>query len=365
MLIGHITAELEKFAPLALQEEYDNCGLLIGTPSDECHGALLAVDVTPAVVQEAIDCGMNLIVSHHPLIFRGLKRLNGASPAEQAIRKAIAGGIAIYACHTAMDNATEGVSHRMARMLGLENIRVLDPQEGKVVKLSVYVPEKYVEDVRLALFDAGAGHIGNYDSCSYSTDGVGTFRALEGSDPFVGNIGELHHEKETRLEVLLPSWRQTAVETALLQCHPYEEPAYEFTAITNRSRHTGSGTVGNLPQPVNAGDFVATVKRVFNSPVARCSVYPTDIPIRRIALCGGSGSFLIPKAISTGAQAIVTSDTKYHDFVDYANSILIIDIGHFESENCTKDIFYHIITEKFPNFAVRYASTDINPINYL
>lgn len=365
MLVGHITAALESEAPLALQESYDNCGLIIGTPAQECTGVLLTVDVTPAVVQEAIDTGCNLIVAHHPLIFKGLKRLNGSDSVQQSVILAIRNGIAIYACHTSIDNATRGVSHQMAQMLGLSDVKVLEPQTRKLTKLTLFVPHSHLEEVRLALFDAGAGHIGNYDSCSYSTQGTGTFRAIEGADPFVGQIGEFHTEPETRLELILPSWRRHAVEQALRQVHPYEEPAYEFIDTDNLSYHTGTGTVGNLPQPLPVTEFVARVKQAFGSPVARCTSFIPDAHIRRVALCGGSGSSLITQAIAAGAQAFVTSDTKYHDFVDFSHSILIVDIGHHESENCVKEIFYHIITEKFPNFAVRYSQYDTNPINYL
>ncbi len=365
MLVGHITAALESVAPVALQEDYDNCGLIIGTPAQECTGVLLTVDVTPSVVHEAIDTGCNLIVAHHPLIFKGLRRLNGSTPVEQSAMMAIRAGIAVYACHTCLDNAPGGVSHTMAAMLGLDNIEVLDPQEGRLMKLSVFVPHSHVEEVRLALFDAGAGQIGRYDCCSYTTTGTGTFRPGPGADPFVGHQGQLHSEPETRLEVILPAWRRSAVEAALLQTHPYEEPAYDFLTLANRRADTGSGAVGNLPTVITASQLVDKVKSTFSSPVARCTAYPSDAPIRRVALCGGSGAFLINRAIASGAQAFITSDTKYHDFVDYAHNFLIIDIGHFESENCTKHIFYNIITEKFPNFAVRYATTDINPINYL
>lgn len=365
MLIGHITAALEHAAPLPLQESYDNSGLIIGTPAQECTGVLLTVDVTPEVVQEAIDEGCNLIVAHHPLIFKGIKRLNGDTPVQRSIILAISNGIAIYASHTSMDNATAGVSRRMSELLNLTDVKVLDPQPEKLTKLTVFTPHSHVEEVRLALFDAGAGHIGNYDSCSYSTQGTGTFRPIQGANPFAGEIGQYHTEPETRLELVLPSWRRHAVEQALLQLHPYEEPAYEFVDTTNLSYHTGSGAVGNLPQPLGIHEFVDKVKHTFGSPIVRCTSYATDATIRRVALCGGSGSFLIPNAIAAGADAFITSDTKYHDFVDYAQSIFIADIGHHESENCVKEIFYHIITEKFPNFAVRYSRYDTNPINYL
>lgn len=364
MKISDIILVLEEVAPRSLQEEYDNCGLLVGSADVECTGVLLTVDVTPAVVREAIDSGLNLIVAHHPLIFRGLKSLTGKSAVERSVIMAIRGGISIYACHTCLDNAADGVSKRMALMLGMKNVAVLDPQKGKSLKLSVFVPTAHADLLSKALFEAGAGVAGNYDFCCYMSDGRGSFRALDGADPFVGKIGEVHVEQETRLEVILPVWKRTAVEAALLSAHPYETPAYEFVAVENYSE-TGSGAIGELPEAITALELVERVKAVFASPVARCSSFPMDRNVTKVAMCGGSGAFLIGKAIAGGAQAFITSDTKYHDFVDYADRILIIDIGHHESENCTKDIFYHVIREKFPIFAVRYSQSDINPIKYL
>lgn len=364
MLTGNIISAIEQAAPPALQEDYDNTGIQVGSPLTECTGVLLCVDVTPETVQEAVDHGCNLIISHHPLIFRGLKRITGSSPVETSVINAIAAGITIYSAHTSLDNASHGVSAFMAGKLGLTDVKVLEPQMGRLMKLAVFVPKESAEEVRLALFDAGAGAIGRYDCCSYSVDGKGTFRALDGADPYVGEIGEYHTEPEIRIEVLLPAWKQRAVEKALLQTHPYEEPAYEFVRIDNADRHTGSGAAGILPAPLTPDELIEKVKAAFGSPVARCTAYPADRAIRRVAMCGGSGSFLIKNAIEAGAQAFITSDTKYHDFVDYRDRILLIDIGHFESEQCTKEIFYHIIKEKFPNFAVRYSEIEKNPIIY-
>ncbi len=365
MLIGHITAALEQYAPFQLQEDFDNCGLIIGSPAHECSGVLVSVDVTTAVVKEAIESGCNLIVAHHPLLFKGIKRLNGLSPVEQAVKLALCHDIAVYACHTCLDNAAEGVSHMMAAKLGLEVVKVLEPKRGTLTALSVCVPAESADELRLALFEAGAGSIGDYDSCSFAVTGMGTFRPLDGAEPYSGKVGSQYIGEEVRLDLVLPSYLQNSVEKALVEVHPYEEPAYQFFPMLNGSRHLGLGAVGNLAHALTPDELVAHVKSVFQSPVARCSAYPADSIIRRVAVCGGAGSSLIPKAIAAGAQAIVTSDTRYHDFVDYANTILIVDIGHHESENCTKDIFYHIITKKFPNFAVRYANADINPINYL
>lgn len=365
MTIAEVTSALEAFAPLALQEDYDNSGLQVGNRSAECHGALLCVDVTPAIVDEAIARGCNLIVSHHPLIFKGLKRITGATQVERVVLKAIYNNIAIYSCHTSVDNATNGVSWEMARRLNVINVETLEPQQGKLLKLSFMVPMAHCETVKTAIFKAGAGEIGNYDCCSFSVEGEGSFRALDGANPFVGALGDIHHEPEMRVDVLLPRWLKSKVEKALIEAHPYEEPAYEFISIENESKFTGSGIVGTLSDPMSLSQLIGRIKNEFNSPVVRCNAVDEGQTITRIAMCGGSGAFLIRNAIAQGAQVYLTSDVKYHDFVDYKNEIIIIDIGHFESEQCTKNIFYRVIQEKFPNFALYYSDIEQNPINYL
>ena len=365
MTIADVTSAIEKFAPLALQEDYDNCGMQVGDSNEDCTGAILCVDVTPAIVDEAISRGCNLIISHHPLIFKGLKRLTGSSQVEQSVIKAVKAGVAIYSCHTAIDNVANGVSWEMAHRLNVVDVKTLDPQHGKLLKLSVMVPNTHCEAVKTAIFDAGAGMIGNYDCCSFSVHGEGSFRALLGANPFVGQVGEVHHEPETRIDVVLPRWLKDQVERALIEVHPYEEPAYEFVVIENDSRFSGSGIVGKFSTTISLSQLISRVKEAFGSPIVRCNVADDGQDISSIAMCGGSGAFLIKKAISLGAQVFITSDTKYHDFVDYKNDIIIIDIGHFESEQCIKNIFYRIIQEKFPNFALYYSELEKNPINYL
>ena len=365
MTIAEITSAIEAFAPLALQEDYDNCGLQVGDRLAECSGALLCVDVTPAIVDEAVSRGCNLVISHHPLIFKGLKRLTGGSQVEQAVMKAIKAGVAIYSCHTAVDNATNGVSWEMARRLNVVGAKTLEPQQGKLLKLSVMVPDAHCGAVKEAMFNAGAGSIGDYDCCSFSVQGDGSFRALSGANPYVGQVGEVHYEPETRIDVVLPRWLRGKVERAMINAHPYEEPAYEFIAMENVAKNLGSGVVGELPQPMGLSQFIRQIKAAFDSPIVRCNTANANQSVSKIAMCGGSGAFLIRNAISQGAQVYITSDVKYHDFVDYKNDIIIIDIGHFESEQCTKDVFYRVIQEKFPNFALYYSDTEKNPINYL
>lgn len=365
MTIADVTSAIEKIAPLALQEDYDNCGLQVGNRTEICTGAILCVDVTQAIVDEAVSRGCNLIISHHPLIFKGLKRLTGASQVEQTVMKAIRTGVAIYSCHTAIDNATNGVSWEMARRLNVVDVETLEPQQGKLLKLSVMVPNAYCEAVKTAIFNAGAGTIGYYDCCSFSVQGEGSFRALKGANPFVGQVGEVHHEPETRIDVVMPRWLKNKVETALINAHPYEVPAYEFIAIENELKLTGSGVVGRLSTIVKLSQLISQIKEAFNSPIVRCNTAEVEQEVSKIAMCGGSGSFLIRNAIAKGVQVYITSDVKYHDFVDYKNDIIIVDIGHFESEQCTKNIFYREIQEKFPNFALYYSDIEKNPINYL
>ena len=365
MTIAEVISAIEKFAPLALQEDYDNCGMQVGNCNINCTGAIVCVDVTPTIIDEAVARGCNLIISHHPLIFKGLKRLTGASQVEQSVIKAIKAGVAIYSCHTAIDNVANGVSWEMARRLNVVDVKTLGTQQGKLLKLSVIVPNTHCETVKTAIFDAGAGMIGNYDCCSFSVQGKGSFRALSGANPFVGQVGEMHHEAEERIDVILPRWLKSQVEGAMIQSHPYEEPAYEFVAIENDSKFTGSGIVGKFQATISLSQLISQVKKVFGSPVVRCNVADDDREISSVAMCGGSGAFLIKKAISSGAQVFITSDTKYHDFVDYKNDIIIIDIGHFESEQCIKNVFYRIIQEKFPNFVLYYSELEKNPINYL
>lgn len=335
----------------------------------ECSGALLCVDVTPAVVEEASSKGCNLIISHHPLIFRGLKRLTGSTPQEVAIMNAVSLGISIYSSHTAIDNAPAGVSAHMAAMLGATVHRALVPMSANLLKLTVYVPVSHAESVRMALFDAGAGSLGHYDCCSFNTAGTGTFRADSEAHPFVGEANELHRENEQAIHVIVPQHLRTQVEDVVREVHPYECPALDWLLLLNMADDCGTGVYAILDNALTPQQLVQRVKTIFGSPTARCTDYTAamddDTKIRRIAICGGSGAQFIPQAIAAGAQAYITSDIKYHDFLDNAHRIFLIDIGHFEAEKCTKDLFYNLITQKFPNFAVIKSTTAQNPILYL
>ena len=364
MNVKSITALIEAEAPLSLQENYDNAGLLVGNPEMEVSAVLITIDVTEEVLNEAIAKNCNLIVAHHPLIFGGMKRLTGQNDVQRSVIKAIKHDIAIYAAHTNIDNVLHGVSGRMADKLGLINRQVLIPKPDMLLKLITFVPQLHAYRVREAIFEAGAGQIGNYDACSFNVNGTGTFRANAAAQPFVGKPGELHSEEEVRVEVILPVYKKEDVITALIKAHPYEEPAYDIIALENDWGHTGAGITGDLAEPVDELEFLQQLKAVFGTAVIRHTRL-LNRKISKVALCGGSGSSLLKNAIRAGADIYISGDFKYHEFFDAENRIIIADIGHFESEQFTKDIFYEIITKKMPTFAVQISDIKTNPINYL
>ena len=364
MKIKEIVSALERFAPLPLQDGFDNAGLQIGLTDAEATGALLCLDVTEAVLDEAIASGCNLIISHHPLIFKGYKSITGKDYVERCILKAIKNDIVIYSAHTNLDNAPDGVNFKIAEKIGLKNVRILDPKESSLIKLVTFVPSAQAEEVRNALFTAGCGCIGNYDSCSYNTEGEGTFRAQEGSHPFCGTVGELHHETEVRIETILPEYKKGEVIRALLSKHPYEEPAYDLYPLHNSWAQVGSGIVGELEEPESELEFLKRIKKIFEVGCLKHNKL-TGRLIQKVSLCGGAGAFLIPQAVRSGADVFITGEIKYHDYFGRETDILLAEIGHYESEQYTKEIFYSIIRDLFPNFALQFSKVNTNPIKYL
>jgi len=364
MKISQIIETLEDFAPLVLQESFDNSGLQIGDVSQKVKGILLCLDVTEEVLEEAIELDCNLIISHHPLLFKPIKRLTGKTYVERCVTKACKNDLVIYSVHTNLDNAFGGLNFYLAEKLGLQNLRILSPKKDGLLKLVTFVPESQAEMVRNALFGAGAGCIGNYDSCSFNVPGSGTFRAGEQARPFVGSINELHTEPEIRIETILPVQKKSTVLRTLLAIHPYEEPAYDFYSLTNEWHRAGSGVVGELPYPVKEDIFLQQLKNIFKLQTLKHSPL-TGKEIREVAMCGGSGAFLIPDAIAYGADIFITGEAKYNDYYDVESRILLAVIGHYESEIVTKELFYDIITKKITNFAVHFSTTNSNPVNYL
>lgn len=364
MKLAEIIEELERIAPPSLQEDYDNSGLIVGSADADIHKALLCLDSTEEVIDEAIREGCNLIVSHHPIVFRGLKRFSGSNYVERAVIKAIKNDIAIYACHTNLDNVlAHGVNSKIAGKLGLNHTRILRPGKGALVKLSVFVPLEQKESVLNALFEAGAGDIGNYSECSFSTVGTGTFRAGDHTNPFVGKKGERHYENEERLEVIFPVHLQNRVEQSLKSAHPYEEVAWDVYPLLNPWQEAGSGLIGELKQEISKEEFLEILKKEMQLPLIKYTRSNKSM-VNKVAVCGGAGSFLISDALKSGADAFITSDIKYHEFFDADNNMILCDIGHFESEKYTTEIFSEILSLKFRNFATIFAKTLTNPVNY-
>lgn len=364
MLLKTITSFLDESFPLAYQEDYDSCGLQIGDPGKEIDKALICVDITEAIMDEAINECCGLIISHHPLIFGGLKRLTGQSATERIVQKAIGYNIAIYAAHTNLDNHYLGLNRMLAEKSGLTNIKILKPKYGLLRKLVTFCPLEYADKVREAIFSAGAGKIGNYDSCSYNTLGEGTFRGLKDANPFVGEKNQLHFEKELKIEAIYPVFLEQKIISALIQAHPYEEVAYDILLLGNQDKYVGSGITGELPESVQAEKFLGTIKEITGIPVIK---YNGDLNqwIAKIALCGGAGSFLINDALKAGAHLFLTGDLKYHDYFVAENRMIIADIGHYESEQFSKDLIHQVLVKKFPNFAVLKTKHSTNPVKYL
>ena len=363
MKIKEITNYLESIAPLYFQEDYDNVGLLVGNANTEIEAALITLDCTEQVVEEAIDLGCNLIIAHHPTIFSGIKKLNGNNYIERTIIKAIKNDIAIYAIHTNLDNVSNGVSAKIAEKLGVKNCNILAPKKDLLRQLAVYCPSSDANKVRNALFKAGVGDIGNYDECSFTSIGEGTFRANEGCDPHLGKIGERHTEKEEKIEVIFPKHKEHAIISAMKSIHPYEEVAYQIYILDNIYENVGSGIVGQLTKEMEINQFLEMLKSKMRTNCIRHSK-PIKNQIKTVAICGGSGSFLLLNAKRAQADIFITADFKYHEFFDAENDIIIADIGHYESEQFTKDLIYDLLKEKFSKFAVRLSKVNTNPINY-
>jgi len=364
MKIRDITNTIAAFAPLQYQESYDNAGLLFGNADWEVTGILLTLDATEEVIDEAVEKGCNLVIAHHPIVFGGLKKINGSNYVERVAIKAIKNDIAVYAAHTNLDNVRNGVSEMMARQLQLQDCKVLSPKRELLAKLYTFVPHDKAETVLNALFAAGAGHIGNYSECSFQSTGTGGYKAGEGADPYLGKVGEKHLEPETKLEVIFPLYLEPRVTQALMDSHPYEEVAYDIVKLGNAYQEVGSGLIGTLAEPMEEMAFLQLVKERFKTGCVRYTPLRGK-PVKKVALCGGAGSFLLKKAISAGADAYISADFKYHEFFDAENQLIIADVGHFESEQFTVELFYHILTEKFRNFAPLKSSIRTNPVNYL
>ncbi len=359
-----IIKEIEQFAPTVYQESYDNAGIQVGRLETPITGVLLTLDVTEEIIAEAIARECNMIVAHHPLIFSGLKRLSGNTYVERCVEMAIKNDIVIYAAHTNMDNMHNGVNAKIAEKLGLQQTRILAPMPATLYKLYTYAPLEAADAVRDALFAAGAGSIGNYGECSFNMQGTGTFRPGPEAAPYIGKVaGERELVTEIKIEVLVPKDKEHAVLRALCASHPYEEVAYEMVQLQNSNQETGAGMVGYLENEMEETDFLRFLKATMKAVCVKHTALRGK-KIRKVAVCGGSGSFLLKNAMQAGADIFITSDYKYHQFFDAEGQIVIADIGHFESEQYTVEIFENVLRKKFLNFAILLSNLSTNPVKY-
>ncbi|MEO8473148.1 MAG: Nif3-like dinuclear metal center hexameric protein [Chryseolinea sp.] len=364
LLIRDVIDHLESVAPNQYQESYDNVGLITGYLKTEVSKILVTLDCTEDVVQEAITSGANLIVAHHPIVFKGLKKFTGSNYVERVVILAIKNDIAIYAIHTSLDNVLDGVNRRICERIGLTNLKILQPKVGVLSKLVTFVPGEKAGVVLDALYLAGAGQIGNYKNCSFTSEGTGTFKPTQKANPSVGGTNIQEFVRESRIEVIFPTHLQSKITDALRRAHPYEEVAYYITPLLNDNQEVGSGMTGELIVPQEPLAFLEGLKYRMNVKVIRHTKV-LDAPIKRVAVCGGAGSFLLVNAVNSGAQVFITSDFKYHEFFDADGKIIIADIGHYESEEFTKELLVDVLMKKFPTFAIIFSNTVTNPISYL
>ena len=365
MQIKNVIEYLEELSPTYYAESYDNVGLLVGDANSDLTGVLITHDTLPEVVDEAVEKGLNLIVSFHPIIFSGLKKITGKSYIEKTIFKAIKNDIAIYAIHTALDVSWQGVNDIVLKKLGaVENKQILLPKEKTIKKLTTYVPLKDADEVRKALFDTGAGSIGNYSNCSFNVKGSGTYKGNEDSNPVIGEKGVQHTEEEINIGITFPSHLESKILSTLFEVHPYEEVAYEITTLDNSNQHIGLGMTGELEKAMPEVEFLKYLKEKLPTKCIRHSNL-LGVEIKKIAVLGGSGSFATKAAIASGADVFISADFKYHDFYQAENKIIIADIGHYESEQFTKNILFEYLSKKITKFAVALSEFNTNPINYL
>ncbi len=364
MIVQDVINYIEELSPLAYAEDFDNVGLLVGNKNDHLSGVLVTLDTLEVVIDEAIEKKCNLIVSFHPIIFSGLKKLTGNTYVERVVLKAIKNNISIYAMHTALDNCFTGVNAEICNVLGLKNKKVLIPQKGTIKKLVTYVPKKNADVVREALFKAGAGNIGNYNHCSFNSEGKGTFNGNENSNPVIGERGKTQSELEIQISITYTKHIENKVLKALFKHHPYEEVAYEILTLENTNQHIGIGMTAELDKGMDEIEFLKFLKQKMNTGCIRHSKL-LGKKIKRIAVLGGSGAFAIAHAKRSEADIFITSDIKYHEFYKAEGKMIIADIGHYESEQFTKTLLVRYLTKKIPNFAIVLSISNTNPVKYL
>ncbi len=363
MKISQVIHSLEQLAPPSYQEAYDNSRLLTGDSNVTLTAALITLDCTEVIVQEAIDNNCNLIIAHHPIVFSGLKSLTGKNYVERTIIKAIKNDICIYAIHTNLDNVMNGVNRKICNIIGLQDLKILAPKKNTLLKLVTFIPNENAQEVLDKLYEVGAGEIGNYSNCSFSTGGEGSFKPNNNANPHIGKNNQIEQVNETRVELMLPAYLEHSVIATLKNVHPYEEVAYYINKLNNTNQEIGAGMYGELQEPMDSKLFMDKLKSDFNLKIIK-HTHIHKKEVKRIAVCGGSGSFLLSDAKRINADVYITADFKYHEYFDAENQIIIMDIGHYESEVFTKELIYDFLNEKFTNIALNLSELTTNPINY-
>ncbi|MCW3161180.1 Nif3-like dinuclear metal center hexameric protein [Chryseobacterium oryctis] len=363
MELRKVIAKIEERIKINQAEDFDNVGLLCGVPTRDVSGILVCHDALENVVDEAVEKNCNLIVCFHPIIFSGLKSLTGKNYVERAILKAIENKIAIYAIHTAWDNDFFGVNQGICNQLGLKNLKILQPKKNNLKQLTVFVPKDYSEKVKNALFEAGAGNIGFYDECSFTINGNGSFRPIEGSNPFSGQQNIRENADEDMISVIFEDFKQGKIISAMKSAHPYEEVAYQIYSLDNENHHSGLGMYGEFEEEMDEKDFLHFVKEKFNLEIIKHSDF-TGKKIKRVGVLGGSGATGIKSALAKKCDAYLTGDIKYHDYFLAESKMLICDIGHYESEQFVTQQLFEILSQKFSTFAISKSIEKTNPVNY-
>ncbi len=363
MFVSDIIEIIEEWAPVEYSEDFDNVGLLTGDPKSNCTGVLITLDTIESIIDEAIKNKCNLIVSFHPIIFSSLKKISKSDYVQKTIYKAIQNNVSIYAIHTSLDNHKYGVSHKIAEKLNLINTEILLPKNDTLRKLIVNVPESNENDLLKALHDAGAGILGNYENCSFSIEGKGTFKGNELSNPNIGDPQKKTSIAEKQIQLVFQKHLESRILETLFKNHPYESVAYDILNLNNLNPDIGMGVFGSLKKSFSENDFIELLKKTFKTPLVRHSKL-LGKPIKKVALLGGSGSFAINSAIKKQADVFLTSDLKYHNFFMAENKIILMDIGHYESEQYTKNLIFDFLKEKLSSFAVVLSSINTNPVNY-
>lgn len=363
MKLAELTKKLDTIFTTQQAEDFDNVGLICGNPLREVRRILVCHDALETVIDEAIEKDCQLVIAFHPIIFKGMKRISGRNYVEKSVLKALENKIGIYAVHTALDNDYFGVNDGICSALGLEKTSILLPKKDHLHQVQFFVPKSSTQAVKEAVFKAGAGTIGLYDECSFSVQGTGSFRPLEGADPHIGNTNERTHVAEDMVTVICENYKTQGVIKALKSVHPYEEVAFQVIRLENEHPLVGLGKYGDLPEALSFEDFLEKIKKVFRLKMIRHSHFSRST-IRRIGVLGGSGSSGIQAAMDRGCDAYLTSDLKYHDFFIPEGNMLLCDLGHFESEQFVVSQIITRLSEKIPNFVVLKSEVNTNPINY-